>query len=354
MTSNQTLRPSFVKLLLAITAISVVLLLAYIFLDILVMLAISVLLSLIFNPFVRYLERWGVSRGLSIFIIVIAAGTVIFSAASYFGPKISEQITHLSTSVNQENIKEFLNNVDRDVTKYVPFVRRGTVSGRIEGFITDSLVNSLDRITNFISSLVSVMAILVIVPFMTFFMLKDTKSILKGILNLVPNKYFEMSYWIANKISTQLGRFARGWILDAFLVGLLVGLGLGMLGINNSILIGIIAGVGHLIPYFGPVIGGIPAIIISAVQFGNFSMFPKILFMLLMVYAVDNGFIQPNVYSKSVDMHPLLIIILMTIGSQLMGIIGLLLAVPLATVIKTAAREIYVAYKEYSIARNRV
>jgi predicted PurR-regulated permease PerM len=241
--------------------------------------------------------------------------------------------------------------LDRAIIKYIPFVKSGTISIRIETWISSFFINILDSLSNFVSSIVSVIAVVVIVPFMTFFLIKDNKGIIKGILNIMPNKYFEVSYWVIRQISVQLGRFVRGWIFDAFMVGLLSGIGLSILGINNAIPIGVIAGVGHLIPYFGPIIGGIPAILISIAQFGNFSMLPSIIIMFALIYTVDNGFIQPNVFSKSVDMHPLLIIILIICGSQLMGIFGMLLAVPTATVIRTAAREIYHGYKNYSIIK---
>jgi predicted PurR-regulated permease PerM len=167
----------------------------------------------------------------------------------------------------------------------------------------------------------------------------------------MPNRYFEMSYWVTKKMGVELSRFVRGWIFDAFAVGFLSAIGLSILGIKNPISIGFVAGVGHLIPYFGPIIGGIPAIIISIVQFGDFSMLPNIVIMFLLVYTFDNGFIQPNVFSKSTDLHPLLIIILILAGSQVMGILGMLLAVPAATVLRTAAREIYLGYKNYRIIR---
>jgi predicted PurR-regulated permease PerM len=129
------------------------------------------------------------------------------------------------------------------------------------------------------------------------------------------------------------------------------GVGLSLLGINNAASIGFIAGVGHLIPYFGPIIGGIPAIAISIIQFGDFSMLPNIVIMFLIIYTIDNGFIQPNVFSKGTDLHPLVIILLILIGSELLGVFGMLLAVPTATVLKTAAREIYYGYKDYKIIR---
>ena len=73
--------------------------------------------------------------------------------------------------------------------------------------------------------------------------------------------------------------------------------------------------------------------------------------MFLLIYAFDNGFIQPNVFSKSTDFHPLIIIILIIAGEQLLGIFGMLIAVPTATVIRTAAKEIYSGFKNYKIIK---
>jgi predicted PurR-regulated permease PerM len=86
-------------------------------------------------------------------------------------------------------------------------------------------------------------------------------------------------------------------------------------------------------------------------QTGDLSQTPLIVLIVSLTYTVDNGFVQPYVFSKSVDMHPIIIILLIIAGSELFGLIGMLLAVPTATVLKTAATEIYFAYKNYSIAK---
>lgn len=324
---------------------------SFVFSDIILMLIISILFALIFDPVVKMFERMGIKRTTGIFIIIIVNSAVLFFIISYLVPILSVQMDTLGKSFTRSNIKEMLNAIDKRAVKIMPLIRPGIISVKIENFLTSLFIGSIGEVSNLISSLVSTIAILVVIPFMTYFLLRDNKELKKGLLNIIPNKYFEMSYYVIMKISIQLGRFVRGWILDASIVGLLSGIGLSILGIDNAIPIGIVAGIGHLIPYFGPIIGGIPAIIISVVQFGDFSMLPNILLMFLIIYTVDNGFIQPNVFSKSVDMHPLIIILLILIGSQVMGVLGMLLAVPTATVIRTAAKEIYFAYKNYSIIK---
>jgi len=332
-------------------SLSVILVLCVLLSDILAMLAVSILLSLIFNPIVDFLERRLISRLFSVLLVFIFVVFLISVSFSLLLPRISNQFNNLSATLTQENLQTFFQQVEKSVKTTFPFLSSINIVDKFTGFAQGIITNWGSNLSNIFYSIVTVISMLVIVPFMTFFLLKDKNHLIRSIINVMPNKYFEVSYAVINKIGIQLGRFVRGWILDAFLVGLLSGIGLKILGINNAISIGVIAGVGHLIPYFGPIIGGLPAIIISIIQFGNFSMLPGILVMFLCVYAIDNGFIQPNVFSKATDIHPLGIIVLIVAGSQILGILGMLLAVPIATVIKTASREIYLGYKNYKITR---
>jgi len=260
-------------------------------------------------------------------------------------------MNQLVNTLHVTSIHEHIVALENEIYKFIPFFHLGELTNKIEEFISSGIINSFDKITTVLSSIVSVIALVVIVPFVTFFLLKDSTAILHGILQLMPNKYFEMSYWIVKKISYQLGRFVRGWIFDATFVGIACGLGYYFLGLRNALPLGLISGLGHLVPYFGPIIGGVPAIIISIIQYGDFSHVPFIILLILGVYALDNGVVQPFVFAKSVNMHPVVIILLILIGSQLMGVIGMLLVIPFATVVRTAAKEIYFALKNYRISR---
>lgn len=329
----------------------ILLFLSFILADILAMLAVSILISMIFNPIVDFLERRGMSRLFAVLTLFIAVGFFIAGSFSFLIPRIVNQFNNLSSTLTQENLQSFFQQFEKSLKTTFPFLNSINIVEKFTSFSQDIIFNWGNNISNIFYSILTIISIIVIVPFMTFFLLKDNKYLMRGIIYVMPNKYFEVSYSVISKISVQLGRFVRGWIFDAFLVGLLSGIGLKILGIDNAISIGFVAGVGHLIPYFGPIIGGIPAIIISLIQFGNFSMLPSILVMFLCVYAIDNGFIQPNVFSKATDIHPLGIIILIVAGSQLLGVLGMLLAVPIATVLKTASREIYLGYRNYKIIR---
>lgn len=340
-----------VRLLLWISGAFIIVYLLYLLSDLIIILALSFLLAFIFAPFVFMLEQKGFSRLTSTFLVFATVSALIYLGLSVVIPKFSLQMNQLINRLENFSLTEQLKNVQDWLSSTLPFLDFSMLSTKVEGFFSTQIANSFESLSALLSSIVSIVAVLVIVPFITFFLLKDSKRILQGILQVMPNSYFEMSYWIVKKVSLRLGLFVRAWIFDATFVGTMLGFGFYFIGIPNSLPLGVIAGLGHLIPYFGPIIGGIPAVILSIMQYGDLSQVPLIIIVVLIVYAIDNGFVQPYILGKSVDIHPIFIIILIIAGGQLFGLIGMLLAIPVATVIKTAIKEIYFATKNYKIAR---
>ena len=325
-------------------AVLIFLYLCYLLSDILIVFVISVLLSLIFDPFVSMIEKKGLSRLLSSLIIFAVFIFIIYLIFSFLVPSFIQQMKQLIEKVKVYLTYTQLRKIGTEVQKTIPLIKSGDLQEKITNYISVQIENSFNYFSTLFSSLLSTIAILVIVPFITFFLVKDNKKIIRGILNIVPNKYFEMSYYVIRKVTFQLSRYARAWIFDASFVGCAMGVGLYFIGIDNALPLGVIAGFGHLVPYFGPVIGGIPAILISLIQYGDFSRVPYIIFLVLATYAFDNGIVQPYIFSKNLGIHPIIIILLIIAGGQLFGVIGMLLAIPTATVIKTFAKEIYFAF----------
>ena len=339
------------RFFLWIAATIIFLYLVYLLTEIIIILALSILLAFIFAPFVSLLEAKGLNRITSTLLIFGVFGFIIYFSLSIIIPKFVFQMDQIISALEGFSFAEELKALEITLMHYIPFLKAGDLTSRIEFFITSQITNIFDTITSLLSSIVSIIAVLVIVPFITFFILKDYRRILQGMLKTIPNKYFEMSYYILKKVTLRLGLFVRAWIFDATFVGVMIGFGFYFIGVPNALPLGVIAGLGHLIPYFGPVIGGIPAIIVSIVQYGDLSQVPLILLVVLITYALDNGFVQPYVFGKSADMHPIVIILLIIGGGILFGLIGMLLAVPAATVIKTFSKEIYFTTKNYRIAR---
>jgi predicted PurR-regulated permease PerM len=345
------IQKKFFKFILSLIAVLLIAYFSYLLINIFIIVAISILLGFIFAPFVRLLEGRGFSRTISTLIIFAIFSFLIYLGLSVVIPKLFYQMDQLLVALKNFSLNEELASIEDKILGVFPLFNKGELSQKVQTIISTSFNDSINHITQFLSGVISVIAVILIVPFITFFLLIDSAEIHKALIHIVPNKYFEASYWILKRISLQLGRFVRGWIFDATFVGMAIGFGFYFIGLPSALPLGVIAGLGHLIPYFGPVIGGVPAIILSIVQMGDLSQVPLIMMIVILTYALDNGIVQPYVFSKSVDMHPIIIILLIITGSELLGIIGMLLAVPVATVIRTATTEIYFAIKNYKIAK---
>lgn len=215
--------------------------------------------------------------------------------------------------------------------------------------IEKGIRGSVSKLQEFISGFLSTVFLIFIIPFITFFILRDRQVIKNSLINLVPNKYFEMTINIFDKIEKQLSRYVRGWLLDALFVGILSTAGLSFLGVNNAVIIGTVAGTGHLIPYAGPIIGGIPAVLISIIQYGDFHMVLPIVLVFSLIYVLDNSIAQPYIFSKSADMNPITIIILLLVGNEILGAFGALMAIPIATILKVSARETINGFRNYKL-----
>lgn len=319
--------------------------------NILVLIAISILLAFILKPVVGYLEFLKIPRVYAALIAVFFAIGLIGFLIYYFVPIISAQFDNLLILFRDLRIQDLISKFERKLSNTFPFIKRGDILKHFSRIVQTGVENILTNISNFIPKLFSIAAFTLIVPFISFFILKDSRNLKLSIINLLPNRYFEMAYEVLQKVTIELGKFVRGWIFDAMFVGSCVMIGLYLIGINNFVMLGLLAGVGHLIPYLGPFIGIIPSILVSYYQMGNFSLALPIIILFAIVYTIDNGFVQPMIYSKSLKIHPVVIILLILIGSELFGLLGLLLAVPVANIIRVLATEIYRGYKAYQIVR---
>lgn len=348
---NESSYYKFYKPILLIIALALFLFISYQLIAIYIILTISILLALMLKPFVYLLEKQKLSRTLSSLIVFLAFLLIIYLSLSFLIPQLIIQMNALVNSLKNVSLNQEIILFEKKIIKMLPFISEGDISGRIENFLKDQIIYSLNHIINYINSLVSAVAYIVIVPFLTFYILKDSLKIKRELIHIFPNKYFESSYWIIKKVSDKLSKFVTGWIFDATFVGVTIGLGFYFIGVNYSLPLGVIAGIGHLIPYLGPIIGGIPAIIISVLQTGNFAAVPLIIFIVAVVYTLDNGFVQPYIFSKSVDMHPIVIILLIVSGGQLFGFFGMLFAIPVSTVIKTTLFEIYFVMKNFRLTK---
>ncbi|HEY8889759.1 MAG TPA: AI-2E family transporter [Clostridium sp.] len=227
---------------------------------------------------------------------------------------INKKITESGLSID---IKSYLSQAIKQVYSYLSF-SINSIIGIFAG-IGNILVNSFIGL------------------FISFYLLKDYEFFRKLYLNSVSLIMKESKFKSLNKtifeINYIISRFIRGQLLDGLIVGLISSIGLSIIGLDFAILIGFTAGIANIIPYVGPLIGGIPAIIIGLLSPNPIIALWAVI-VLLAVQQLDGAVISPKVVGDSMGLHPIFIIMAITIGGSIAGIIGMLLSVPIAGIIK--------------------
>jgi putative permease len=184
-------------------------------------------------------------------------------------------------------------------------------------------------------------------PFLAYFMLQDGRGVSRTLLSMVPNNLIELALNLHHQINDQMGGFIRARFLEAAIVGLVVWIGLAIIGYPYAPLLAIFAALTNLIPYIGPIIGAVPAVLIALISEEG-AMYHSMSISLVIVTSIyfiaqliDVLFIIPFVVAKIVNLHPVTVILVIIIGAQLMGILGMVISIPVASVLKLTLNAVY-------------
>jgi predicted PurR-regulated permease PerM len=152
-----------------------------------------------------------------------------------------------------------------------------------------------------------------------------------------------------DKLGKELVSYLRGLILECGIVGGLSVIGFMIIGVPYAILIGILSGIANVVPYLGPIAGATIALLASLTKTGDFQMFLPIAILSVIIRLIDDLALQPLCFGKSLDMHPVAVVLTLIIGHQLMGISGMVISIPIATILRVSAMETYWGLKHYTI-----
>ena len=237
------------------------------------------------------------------------------------------------------------------VEKAFPQFENLDIAQEIGGRVQSAATDVLKKTPALLGGVLSGITFLVIVPLVLFFLLAEGRSIKRGLIEIIPNQYFEMVLNLLHRINQQLGGYIRGMVMSVVIVSLLSILGLRMIGLRDYLVVGTIAGVSNIIPYLGPLIGILAGTIAAILQYSTLgwaTVLPVVI-VFLVVQLMDNVFVQPVVVARSVNLHPLIVIFVVLVGSQMFGAVGMLLAVPLTAVLKVSVQTVYEGLRSYSL-----
>jgi len=180
---------------------------------------------------------------------------------------------------------------------------------------------------------------IIIIPVMSYYFLKDREYFASQLLYFIPGKYRKNVKKIGTEIHAVLHQFLRGQLIISIVVGTLTSIGLMAVGIKYSLILGLFMGVFNVIPYFGPIIGAIPILIIAALE-SKRNLFYALL-IIVIVQQIESGFISPKIIGYSVGIHPIYVMLSVMAGGYLLGVFGMLIAVPVMLILKIIANALY-------------
>lgn len=182
---------------------------------------------------------------------------------------------------------------------------------------------------------------LTLLPFIVFYLAVDFKVLHRWILEFFPNHLRKSVSRIGQEIDSGVGAFVNGQAIVGMILFVFYALGLGILGVDLWLLLAVIAGFGNIIPYFGFLLGIVLSSVMALVTFGSFAAVFKVWALFGIVQALEGTVITPRIVGEKTGLSPLTIILALFAGGQLFGILGLLLAVPGAAVVKVLGRRLH-------------
>lgn len=304
----------------------------------------------------QHIPRW-----LAIIISYSSIVVILVLLSLLFFPLINNQVIILS-GLDLDTIYQ---EVNAPISKIENFLFRYQLLENQPGYLFEELksqlietIKSIDFgafISNVLNTTSGLFIGLLAVLFISFFLLLENGLLRRNLLNLIPNPYFELSVATFTKVEKLLSNYLSGLLLQMLAIFSLASFGLTIVGVDYALTIALFASVANLIPYAGPLLGASFGIIVG-ISTGNFVQEQELNYLLLKILSVfgavqviDNIFIQPMIFSKSVKAHPLEIFVVIFAGAKIAGVVGMIFAIPVYTIFRVFIMEFYQGYKSYRI-----
>lgn len=293
---------------------------------------ISVFITYLLHPIIEKLSNRGLPKSFAILLIYFfffgGVGIALYKGI----PMILAQLRDLAESFPEfsKTYRGWLVEIETGTSKLPAFVH-----GQL-----DDLLNSaenyvdylLSRTIHFFKGLLNSIFIIAIIPFIVFYLLKDHDQMIKALWYITPRRLRKAGQLFFRDVDESLGNYIRGQLLVCLLVGTTASVAFLLSGMKYPLLFGSIVGITNIIPYFGPIIGAIPAAIIAATI--SMKMLIIVVIVVFGLQFIEGNLLSPIIVGKSLRLHPIVIIAALLLGGEVGGIVGLIIAVPVVAILK--------------------
>lgn len=312
----------------------------YLIRDILLILFAAVVISWTIEPLANRLQRFKIPRAVTVLLVYVSALTILSGVVSLLVPVIVSQIQSLA-----QILPAVVSHVE-DWIRVSVFQSPAAVA-QVQDLLTkfgDNLANiGVDvfaRTRSVFSGIVSLLFVFVI----TFYLVLEREPLKKLFRILLPPEHHPYVEGIIDKARTKIGRWVRAQLILGIIVGSVVGISLWLLGVPFALLLGVIAGILEIIPTIGPVLAAVPGVIIGFSQGWVLGLVTLVLYWL--VQQLENHILVPNIMRRAVGLNPLVTLIAVLLGARLIGVVGIILAVPAATILSIFLLDVFGSEEE--------
>ncbi|HAK73984.1 MAG TPA: AI-2E family transporter [Sporomusaceae bacterium] len=315
-----------------------------IYLPVILALILSFLLNSVVDCFVSLPKRWGkrqmprsiavlLSFVVAIFAIVLAALFIVFPFIQEFDkfvidlPGLVRRIQFLLVVIEQQATAMELPDNVRDL------LNQGIAN--MASFSVEMAKRILNAVFGFASQAVE----LVVVPVLTYYLLKDWRSLQSGLINAFSVQYRQQLQNVTNEMGNVISGYIRGQIVISIIMGILVFSGMYLLGVDYPLVLGLLATLTETIPIVGPIIGAIPAILLAYIAAPALAV--KVIIFYILIQQIENHLIVPNIMGHTIDLHPILVVVSLLIGGHIYGVVGMMLAVPVTALLRVIIRHLW-------------
>lgn len=300
---------------------------------------LAILLVYLLSPLVDYLSQKKLPRVLAVLCVYVIFVAALVTIVLVITPGLANSLQQISKELPQymAKLEEHTAFLKQQYDKLgLPLEWEDLTGQIIEG--TKALARwAVDGIGQLFSGIFFLFLSLVV----AFYLLKDAKKMKAGLMKLVPQDYREQTSEFVTEVDQALRGYIRGQAIIAAIVGIAIGVGLFLFGVQYAILLGVAAGVFNVVPYLGPVIAIIPALLIGLLR-EPFS--PWVLLWILLLFVgvnqVEAYFLAPHILAREVKLHPVAVIVAIVVGGAALGIVGVLLAIPALAALKSLLKRI--------------
>ncbi|SDB81732.1 Predicted PurR-regulated permease PerM [Pelagirhabdus alkalitolerans] len=302
------------------------------------------LLFYLTNPLVNLLEKFKIKRIYGVLAVFIILISVVYFSIYFIIPPIQEQFARLS-----DNAPAMVDSFDeiwqlwQNRQEYIPETIEESIENVINN-IEDYFEQIASSLFGFIGSLFSFVFSFLLIPFFLFFMLKDSGKFIPFATSFFSKSKADSLETLLQNINRSLAAFIQGQALVSLCVGIMLYIGYIAVGLNYALMLAVFGLFMNLIPFVGPWLSAIPAVIIGFFQDPLIGLWTAII--MIVAQQIESNLISPNVMGKVLKVHPLTVITLILAAGAIAGFLGLLFAVPAYAVAKTIVSHFYHVYTD--------